>query len=115
MSSLRYTQRELRLRPYGEKRSQYQEEAETPNLLLKHHSNEVWVVRLHKVIILPLSTEEKRNYPAGWNNYMDKYENHEGVITQVVAGWPDTYEISGTNFYQWHASHLVPPTVFVPY
>lgn len=39
-----------------------------------------------KVIILPLSTEEKRNYPAGWNNYMDKYENHEGVITQVVAG-----------------------------
>lgn len=68
-----------------------------------------------KVIILPLSTEEKRNYPAGWNNYMDKYENHEGVITQVVAGWPDTYEISGTNFYQWHASHLVPPTVFVPY
>lgn len=68
-----------------------------------------------KVIILPLSTEEKRNYPAGWNNYMDKYENHEGVITQVVAGWPDTYEISGTNFYQWHASHLIPPTVFVPY
>ena len=68
-----------------------------------------------KVTILPLSTEEKRNYPAGWNNYMDKYENHEGVITQVVAGWPDTYEISGTNFYQWHDSHLIPPTVFVPY
>ena len=49
MSSLRYTQRELRLRLYGEKRSQYREEAETQNPLLKHHPNAVWMVRLHVV------------------------------------------------------------------
>ena len=65
-----------------------------------------------KVIVIPLTDEEKEDYPVGWVLQMEDYVGETLIIERLSK--PRTYFIEGCPYY-WHASNLQPASEFIGY